>query len=55
MDKLALIHNLSSDNVMHLLINGVGSRSLREIAASLIVDPTLKDFLENASDNGSIS
>ncbi|XP_029673030.1 uncharacterized protein LOC115241419 [Formica exsecta] len=48
MDKLALIHNLnlSQDSTIHLLISGIGSRSLREIAASLKVD-SVDLFLES--------
>jgi len=48
MHKLALIHNFNqlSDNIMHLLINRIDSRSLRKIAASLRVNP-MDHFLES--------
>ncbi|KMQ88259.1 hypothetical protein RF55_12282, partial [Lasius niger] len=47
MDKLILMKNLglADQDSIHLLINGIGSRSLRKLAASLRVD-TIDDFLE---------
>jgi len=47
MDKLVLMKNLNfpERDSIHLLINGIGSRSTRELAAALKVY-TVDDFLE---------
>ncbi|XP_071636705.1 uncharacterized protein [Temnothorax longispinosus] len=47
MDKLVLIKNLRVPDIdaIHLLINGIGSRSLREVAATLRVS-SVDEFLE---------
>ncbi|KYN22637.1 hypothetical protein ALC57_04961 [Trachymyrmex cornetzi] len=46
-EKLTLMHNLglSQESTIHLLISGIGSRSLRELAASLNA-ASVDDFLE---------
>lgn len=56
MDKLTLMHNLglSQESTIHLLISGIGSRSLRELAASLNAE-SVDIFLDTMHQIASVS
>jgi len=56
MDKLAIMHTLDlpDESAIHLLISGIGSKSLHEIAASLKTD-SLDQFLDRMHQITSVS
>lgn len=56
MEKLTLMHdlNLSQESTIHLLISGIGSRSLRETAAALNAE-SVDSFLDSIHQITSVS